>query len=133
MVNMAMVGYFLPNSRKKPTRQQSTEMKIHRLLAIILILRLVPRYCWLVVVLGQNERCHGRSDAQRFCFCCSTRDVRARKRFLIDLRAIFFRKGAPTVNLEKNRGVAFPHDSRISRRSDLAQCTFEYLVRALRY
>jgi hypothetical protein len=31
---------------------------------------LVPRDCWLVVVLGQNERCHGWSDAQQFCFCC---------------------------------------------------------------
>jgi hypothetical protein len=37
-------------------------------------------------------------------------DARARKRFLIDLRARFWRKGAPTVNLEKNWGVAFLHD-----------------------
>jgi hypothetical protein len=62
----------------------------------------VPRYCWLVVVLGQNERCYGRLDAQRFCFCSLMPDARARKRFSIDLRARFWRKGAPTVNLERN-------------------------------
>jgi hypothetical protein len=44
--------------------------KIHRLIAIILLVRLVPPDCWLVVVLDQNEHCHGWSDAQRFCFCC---------------------------------------------------------------
>jgi hypothetical protein len=33
-------------------------------LAIILLNRLVPRDCWLVVVLGQNEHCHGPWDAQ---------------------------------------------------------------------
>jgi hypothetical protein len=96
--------------KKEATRQQSTKKKLPRLLAIILILRLVPRYYWLVVVFGQNERCHGRLDAQRFCFCCLRPDARARKRFLIDLRARLWRKGAPTVNLEKNRGVAFLHD-----------------------
>jgi hypothetical protein len=41
---------------------------------------------------------------------CSMRDARARKRFLIDLRASFWRKGAPMVNLEKNWGVTFLHD-----------------------
>jgi hypothetical protein len=61
-------------------------------------------------VLGQNEGCHGRSDAQQFCFCCLMPDARARKHFLIDLRACFWQKGAPTVNLEKNWGATFLHD-----------------------
>jgi hypothetical protein len=103
-------GLLFTKFKKEATRQQSTETKFHGLLAIILILRLLPRYCWLVVVLGQNERCHGRSDAQQFCFCCSMRDALARKLFLIDLRTVYWRKGALTVNLEKNSGVAFPHD-----------------------
>jgi hypothetical protein len=87
-------------------------MKVHRLLAIILILRLVPRDCWLVVVLvGQKDLCHGRLDAQSFCFCCLLGDVRARKRFLIDLRAMFWRTGAPTLlDLENDWEVAFLHD-----------------------
>jgi hypothetical protein len=89
MVNMAMVGAFFTKFKKKATRQQSMEIKLHRLLAIILILRLVPR---LVIVLGQNELCHGRSDAQRFCFFRSMRDARARKHFLMDLRATFGKK-----------------------------------------
>jgi hypothetical protein len=109
MVNMAMVGYFY-QIQEKATRQQSTEIRLHRLLAIILILRLVMWYCWLVVVLGQKEHCHGQSDAQRFCFCCSMRDARARKRFLNDLRACFWQKGAPTLDLEKNWGAAFLHE-----------------------
>jgi hypothetical protein len=100
-------GVFFTKLKKEATRQQSTKKKLRRLLAIILILRLVPRYCWLVVVLGQNERCHGRSDAQRFCFCCLMPDGQARKRLLINLRARFWQKGAPTVNLEKNRGTLF--------------------------
>jgi hypothetical protein len=36
-------------------------IKIYGLLAIMVLLRLVPRDCWLVVVLAQNERYHGRS------------------------------------------------------------------------
>jgi hypothetical protein len=62
--------------KKEATRQQSTEIKLHRLLVMISILRLVPRDCWLLVlVLGQNECSHGWSDAQRFCCCCSIRDA----------------------------------------------------------
>jgi hypothetical protein len=34
----------------------------------MVLLRLVPRDCWLVVALGGNERRHGRADAQRLCF-----------------------------------------------------------------
>ena len=56
--------------------------KIYRLLAIIVFHRLVPQDCWLVVVLAQNERGHGRSDGQQFCFCGLMRDGRVRKRFL---------------------------------------------------
>jgi hypothetical protein len=49
MANMAMVGYFFNKSKKEATIQQSTKIKLHRLLAIIFILRLVPRYCcWLL-------------------------------------------------------------------------------------
>ena len=44
-------------------------IKIYRLLAIIVFHRLVPQDCWLVVVLAQNERYHGWSDGQQFCFC----------------------------------------------------------------
>jgi hypothetical protein len=76
----------------------------------MVLLRLVPRDCWLVVVLAQNERYHGRSDAQRFRFCCLMLDGRVRKRFWNDLHAHFWRKGDPTVNLEKNWGVTFLHD-----------------------
>jgi hypothetical protein len=36
--------------------------KIYRLLPINLLLRLVPREGWLVVALGQTERCHDRPD-----------------------------------------------------------------------
>jgi hypothetical protein len=70
----------------------------------------VPQYCWLVVVLGQNERCHGWSDAQQFYFCCMTLDRRVRKRFRNDLLSRFWQKGAPTLDLEKNRGETFLHE-----------------------
>jgi hypothetical protein len=69
----------------------------------------VPLDCWLVVVLAQNERYHGWSDAQRFRFCCLMLDRRVRKRFLNDLRARFWQKGAPTLDLEKSGGGAFLH------------------------
>jgi hypothetical protein len=48
---------------KEATRRQSTEIKIYGLLAIMVLRRLVPRDCWLVVVLAQNERYYGRLDA----------------------------------------------------------------------
>jgi hypothetical protein len=70
----------------------------------------MPRDCWLVVVLAQNERYHGRSDAQRFRFCCLMLDERVRKLFLNDLRARFWRKGAPTLALEKNCLYLFLHE-----------------------
>jgi hypothetical protein len=73
------------------------------------LLRLALWDCWLVVALGQTEHCHGRSDAERFCFSCSMRDARARKRFLINLTAIFWRKGAPTANLENDWEITFLH------------------------
>jgi hypothetical protein len=59
-------GVFFTKFKKEATRQQSAEIKLQRLSAIILILRLVPQYCWLVVVLGQSERCHGWSDEAFF-------------------------------------------------------------------
>ena len=58
-------------------------------------------------MLAQNERYHGRPDGQQFCFSCLMRYGRVRKRFLNDLGAFFWQKGAPTVNLEKNWGVTF--------------------------
>jgi hypothetical protein len=76
-------------------------MNIYGLLAIMVLLRLVLKDCWLAVALGQTERCHGPSDAQQFCFCCLMRDAQARKHFLLDLRAFFWRKGATTLDLEK--------------------------------
>jgi hypothetical protein len=102
-------GVIFTKFKKEATRQQSTKIKLHRLSAIILILRLVPRDCWLVVVLGKNERCDCGLDSWWFwfCFCCSTCDARARKRFLIDLRAIFWQKGAPTLDLENNWEIIF--------------------------
>jgi hypothetical protein len=53
---------------------------IYGLLAIMVLLRLAMRNCWLVAALGQNERCHGRLDAQRFCFllfnaCCASKEA----------------------------------------------------------
>jgi hypothetical protein len=54
--------------------------------------RLAPPDCWLVVALGQTEHRHGQSDVLRFCFCCSMRDARARKRFLINFGAILGEK-----------------------------------------
>jgi hypothetical protein len=45
-------------------------IKSYVLLAIILLVRLVPQDCWLVVVLGQNEHRHGWWGGQRFRFCC---------------------------------------------------------------
>jgi hypothetical protein len=62
-------GILYQIQKKKATRQQSTEIKVYGLLAIMVLLRLVPRDCWLVVVLAQNERYHGRWDAQQFRFC----------------------------------------------------------------
>jgi hypothetical protein len=89
---------FFTKFEKEATRRQSTLIKIYGLLPIILLFRLVPRYCWLDVALGQTELCHGQPDAQRFCFCCLMCDAQARKRFLIDLRALFWQKGAPTLD-----------------------------------
>jgi hypothetical protein len=60
-------GALFTQFKKKTTRQQSsTVIKIYGLLAIMVLLRLAPRDCWLVVALGQNERHHGWSDAQQF-------------------------------------------------------------------
>jgi hypothetical protein len=45
--------------------------KLHVLIAILLLPRLVPRDCWLVVILGQKERCYGRVGCGRFIlFVC---------------------------------------------------------------
>jgi hypothetical protein len=71
--------------------------------------RLAHLDCWLVVALGQTERHHGQSDALRFCFCCSMRDERARKRLLIDLRD-FWRNRAPTLDLDKYCLYLFLHE-----------------------
>jgi hypothetical protein len=51
-------GNFYP-IKKKDTRQQSTVIKkMYGLLATMMVfLRLTPQDCWLVVALGQNERC----------------------------------------------------------------------------
>jgi hypothetical protein len=64
----------------------------------------------LVAVLAQNEPYHGRPDAQRFRFCCLMLDGRVRKRFLNDLYARFWRKRAPTLDLEKNCLYLFLHE-----------------------
>jgi hypothetical protein len=64
---------------KEATRQQSTVIKIYGLLAIMVLLRQVPRDCWLVVVLGQDEHCHGQWDTQGFCFCSAKFHARTRK------------------------------------------------------
>jgi hypothetical protein len=61
-----------------------------------------------------------------------TLDQRVRKRFWNDLRTRFWQKGAPTLDLEKNWGAAFLHEYTKLDGRKLAQCTFEYLVGALR-
>jgi hypothetical protein len=43
MVNMAMVGAISTKLEKEATRRQSTAIKIYGLLAIMVLLRLVPR------------------------------------------------------------------------------------------
>jgi hypothetical protein len=103
-------GVFFTKFKEEATRQQSTETKIYGLLAIMVLLRVVSRDCWLVVVLAQNERYHGRLDAQRFRFCCLMLDRRMRKFYLNDLRVRFWQKGAPTLDLEKNLGPLFLHE-----------------------
>ena len=60
-------------------------------------------------MLGQNGRYHGRSNARRFRFCCLILDARARKRFLNDSARDFWRKGAPTLNLENYWQTTFLH------------------------
>jgi hypothetical protein len=74
------------------------------------LLRLVPRDCWLVVVFAQNECYNGRSNAQRFRFCCLMLDWQVRERFLNNLRARFWRKEAQTLDLEKNWGPLLLHE-----------------------
>jgi hypothetical protein len=98
----------------------------------MILLRLAPRDCWLVVALGQSERRHGQSDALRFCFCCSMRDALARKRFLINLLAIFWRKGAPTLDLDKYCLYLFLHEYK-TRPLDYVQYMVEYPVDVLGY
>jgi hypothetical protein len=60
----------------------------------------VMRDCWLIVVLAQYERYHGRSDAQRFRFCCLMLDQQVRKRFLNNLLTRFWRKELQYIKLE---------------------------------
>jgi hypothetical protein len=72
----------------------------------------MPRDCWLVVVLG-------RLNAQRFSFCCSMRDVRARKHFVNNW----------SYNGEFGELLGDPDKT---RRLELAHYTFEYLVGVLR-
>jgi hypothetical protein len=97
-----LVGVIFTKFEKEATRRQSIWIKLYRLLPIILLLlRIMQRGCWLVVALGETERCHSQSDAQRFCFCCLMHDARARKRFLINWLTLCWRKGAPTLDLKK--------------------------------
>jgi hypothetical protein len=66
MVNMAMTGgAIFTRFKKNAMREQSTKIKSYGLSAIILLLRLVPWNCWLVVVLVQNDHCHGQWGAQQ--------------------------------------------------------------------
>jgi hypothetical protein len=125
-------GVFFTKSKKEATIQQSTEIKLHRLLAIIFILRLVPRYCWLVVAFGQNERCHGRSDVQRFCFLLFDARSASEEAFLERFAREFFAKRSSNVGFGKKLGGDFSWWIYRTRRSELAQCTFEHLVGALR-
>jgi hypothetical protein len=76
----------------------------------MVLLRFAPRDCWLVVVLAQNERYHGRSDVLQFHFCCLMPDGRVRKRFLNDYVRDFWQKRAPTLDLEKNWWYLFLHE-----------------------
>jgi hypothetical protein len=117
-------GVFFTKFKKEATRQQSTKIKLHRLLAIILMLRLVLRYCWLVVVLGQNERCHDRSLFDAWCESAEAFFDRFARKFLA--------KRSSNGEFGEKLGGHFSSWLYRTRRSDLAQCTFEYLVHALR-
>jgi hypothetical protein len=46
-----------------------------------------------------------------FCCCCSMRDARVKKRFFIDLSAMFWQKGALTLDLGKYCLYLFLHES----------------------
>jgi hypothetical protein len=61
---------------------------------MVLLRLVVPRDYWLVVVLAQNERYHGRSDAQRFRFWCLMLDGQVRKRFFNDLSAFLAKRSS---------------------------------------
>jgi hypothetical protein len=74
----------------------------------MVLLRLLPRDCWPVVVLAQNEHYHGWSDVQRFRLCCLMLDRRVRKRFLNDLRA-FLAKRSSNVGFVEKLGALFLH------------------------
>jgi hypothetical protein len=65
-----------------------------------------------------------------FVFCCVMRDRRARKRFLNNLR-LFLAKRSSNGEFGEKSESTFPNDYKI-RRLELAQCTFEYLIGALR-
>jgi hypothetical protein len=74
--------------------------------------RLAQLDCWLVVALGQTERHYGQLDALqfRFCFCCSMRDAGKEEAFFDRFAPNFWRKGAPTVDLEKYCWYLFLHE-----------------------
>jgi hypothetical protein len=82
-------------------------IKIYGFLAIMVLLRLVPRDCWLVVVLAQNERYHGWSDAQRFRFCYLMLDGRVRKRFFERFAHAFLAKRSSNVGYGEKLLVPF--------------------------
>jgi hypothetical protein len=53
-------GAILTKFEKNATNQQCTRKKLYGLVPIIVLLRLAPRDCWSVVVLGQDGGCHGQ-------------------------------------------------------------------------
>jgi hypothetical protein len=67
----------------------------------------VPRYCWLVVVLGQNERCHRRLDAQRFLFLLFDARLASEEVFLERFARTFLAKRSYNVGFGEKLGGDF--------------------------
>jgi hypothetical protein len=65
IVTMAIVGPFSTKSLKQDIRQQSTVMKLERIVAMALINGFALSFLWFVVEYGQKGHCHGQLDERR--------------------------------------------------------------------
>jgi hypothetical protein len=73
----------------------------------MVLLRLVPQDCWLVIVLAQNERYHGWLDAQRFRFCSLMLSQRVGSVFLTICARAFLAKRSFNVGFGEKLLVPF--------------------------